>query len=396
MHDEHLLARRTENMNASAIREILKVVSRPGMISLAGGIPAPESFPMTIIHEITETVLEKYGPNAFQYDRTEGFLPLREALVDYLAEKDITATVDRILVSSGSQGVLDSLGKILINPGDRVALEAPTYLGALQAFAPYEPEYVQVETDDQGMLPEALEDALSRQSVKFIYLVPNFQNPTGRTLPLQRRQAIADIIQKHDTLLVEDDPYGDLRYRGTPVPPIKTLAFDRVVYISTLSKVFAPGLRMGFCLAPNPIRHWLVLAKQGVDLHTSTFNQALAAEYLSGGHLKQHLPRIIALYRPRQQAMLAAMTRFFPEALTWSAPDGGMFVWVQGPGGMDMEAVYKKAVTRKTAFVPGTFFFANPGDGRETMRLNYTMADEETLTHAIKILGDVLSDALTY
>ncbi len=394
MPSETLLARRTRNMDASAIREILKVVSRPGMISLAGGIPAPESFPMTIIREITAIVFEKYGSAAFQYDLTEGFLPLREALVGYLADKGIVATADSILVSSGSQGVLDSLGKILISPGDRVALEAPTYLGALQAFTPYEPEYVQINTDDQGMLPDALEEALSQQPVKFIYLVPNFQNPTGHTLPMNRRRAIADIIQRFDTLLVEDDPYGDLRYRGTPIAPIKTLTPDHVVYISTLSKVFAPGLRMGFCLAPELIRRWLVLAKQGVDLHTSTFNQALAAEYLTGGHMQRHLPKIIALYRPRQQALLDAMTRYFPQPFAWSAPDGGMFVWVEGPDGMDMETVNQKAVSRNTAFVPGTFFFARPGDGRQTMRLNYTMADEETLNGAVKIIGDVLQDAL--
>ena len=395
MPGKNMLAHRTQKMGASAIREILKVVSKPGMISLAGGIPAQESFPMAIIRQITDTVLEKYGPSAFQYDLTEGFLPFREALVDYLLEKGITAAAEQILVSSGSQGVLDSLGKILIDPGDRVALEAPTYLGALQAFTPYEPKYVQIDTDDQGMVPDALATALSQHPVKFIYLVPNFQNPTGRTLPLNRRRAIADIIRHFDTLLVEDDPYGDLRYRGEPLPPIKTLAPDHVVYISTLSKVFAPGLRMGFCLAPDLISQWLVLAKQGVDLHTSTFNQALSAEYLAGGHLKRHLPRIIELYRPRQEAMLEAMARFFPESFSWSVPDGGMFVWVKGPEGMDMETVNQKAVARMTAFVPGAYFFARPGDGRETMRLNYTKANEETLTGAIKILGEVLQDALT-
>jgi 2-aminoadipate transaminase len=270
-------------MGASAIREILKVVSRPGMVSLAGGIPAPESFPMTSIREITQIVIEKYGPTAFQYGLTEGFLPLREALANYLADKGIGATAEQIIVSSGSQGILDGLGKVLIDPGDSIAVEAPTYLGALQAFSPYEPEYVQIDTDDEGMLPDALEAALTRQPVKFIYLVPTFQNPTGRTLTLERRQAIAEIIRRHDTLLLEDDPYSDLRYRGTAVPAIRTLAPERVVYISTLSKVFAPGLRMGFCLAPDQVRRWLVLAKQGVDLHTSTFNQALAAEYLAGG-----------------------------------------------------------------------------------------------------------------
>jgi 2-aminoadipate transaminase len=389
-----LLARRTRNMGASAIREILKVASRPGMISLAGGIPAPESFPMQILHDITTAVLEKYGSNAFQYDLTEGFPPLREALADYLAGKGIAATVEEILIASGSQGVLDGLGKILISPGDRVALEAPTYLGALQAFTPYEPRYVQIDTDDRGMRPESLAHTLASHPVKFIYLVSNFQNPTGRTLPLKRREAIADIIQRFDTLLVEDDPYGELRYRGTPLAPIKTLAPDHVVYVSTLSKVFAPGLRMGFCLAPEMIGRWLVLAKQGVDLHTSTFNQALATEYLARGHLLRHLPRIIDLYRPRQEALLDAMDRFFPHDFTWSRPDGGMFVWVQGPRGMDMEAVNRKAVEKGVAFVPGTFFYAHPGSGKETLRLNFTMADEKTLAKAIEILGKVFEEAL--
>ena len=395
MLNESCLAHRTRNMGASAIREILKVVSRPGMISLAGGIPAPESFPMDILQDIIDTVMSTYGSRALQYDLTEGFLPLREALVCYLAAKGIESTADKILVTSGSQGVLDGLGKILITPGDQVAVEAPTYLGALQAFAPYAPRYVQIDADDQGMLPDALEQALSTHAIKFIYLVANFQNPTGRTLPMQRRRAIADIIRRHDTLLVEDDPYGDLRYRGTPLPPIKTLAPDQVVYISTLSKVLAPGLRVGFCLAPPLIHRWLVLAKQGVDLHTSTFNQAIAAEYLRGGHLTRHLPRIIALYRPRQQAMLDAMQRFFPNWFSWSKPDGGMFVWVQGALGMDMEIINQQAIARNTAFVPGTFFFARPGDGRETFRLNYTMADEATLCRAIEILGEVFREAMT-
>jgi 2-aminoadipate transaminase len=322
-------------------------------------------------------------------------MPLREALTSYLAEKGLSATPDDILISSGSQGTLDNLGKVLIDPGDRIAVEAPTYLGALQAFTPYEPRYVQIDTDDQGMLPDALEAALIRHRFKFIYLVPTFQNPTGRTLPETRRRAIADIIQRHDALLVEDDPYADLRYRGEQAPPIKALAPEHVVFLSTLSKVFAPGLRIGFCLAPEPIRSWLVLAKQGVDLHTSSFNQALAAEYLSGGHLQRHLPDIIELYRPRQQAMLAAMEHCLPPSFSWTKPDGGMFIWVQGPTGMDMEAVNRRAVEKGAAFVPGTFFFAHPGDGKETLRLNYTMANEQLLRKAIDILGEVFDEALT-
>ena len=394
MFNESLLARRTQTMGASAIREILKVVYRPGMISLAGGIPAPESFPMDILKQLTDAVIAKYGSRAFQYDQTEGFVPLREALVAYLATKNIECTANDILIASGSQGVLDGLGKILISPGDRVAVEAPTYLGALQAFAPYEPRYVQIETDDHGILPDALESALKREPVKMIYLVSNFQNPTGRTLSMERRLVIAEIVRRYNALLVEDDPYGDLRYRGSPLPAIKTLAPDQTVYVSTLSKVLAPGLRMGFCLAPGFIHRWLVLAKQGVDLHTSTFNQALAAEYLGEGHLDRHLPNIIELYRPRQQAMLNAMNRFFPEGFSWSKPDGGMFIWASGPDGMDMEIVNQTAISRNTAFVPGTFFYAHPGDGRETLRLNYTMADEKQLARAIEILGGVLHEAM--
>ncbi|MBN1582876.1 MAG: PLP-dependent aminotransferase family protein, partial [Anaerolineae bacterium] len=244
MSFEHLLADKTKRMGASAIREILKVVSQPGMISLAGGIPAPASFPMQIICELSFTVIEKYESQAFQYDLTEGFTPLREALVGHLAHKEVTATADEILVSSGSQGILDAIGKILLSKGDKVAVEAPTYLGAIQAFNPNEPEYVRMDMDQDGLIPESLQEVLEQNEIKFIYLVPTFQNPTGRTIPLERRKAIAEIIQQHNALLVEDDPYSDLRYRGEALPPIKHFAPDHVVYASTLSKTFAPGLRI--------------------------------------------------------------------------------------------------------------------------------------------------------
>lgn len=390
MNVETLLADRTKKMGASAIREILKVVSRPGMVSLAGGIPAPESFPMEIISDLTARVIAKYGSSAFQYDPTEGFGPLREALTAYLQEKHIPMSGDSVLVASGSQGILDALGKVLISTGDCIAVEAPTYLGALQAFDPYEPEYIRMDTDDDGLIPESLEETLKRYRVKFIYLVPTFQNPTGRTLPLERRRRIADIVTRYGALLVEDDPYSALRYRGQVVPPIKTLAPENTVYISTLSKVFAPGLRIGFCSAPEEIARWLVIVKQGVDLHTSTFNQALAAEYLTGNYLDDHLPRIIELYRPKQEAMLNALDCYFPEDFTWSRPEGGMFLWATGPAGMDMEDLYRQAIKSNVAFVPGKYFFTDPGEGHETMRLNYTMADEQTISQAIKTLSEVI------
>jgi len=392
MKFENLLADRTRLMDVNVIREILKVVSQPGMVSLAGGIPAPESFPMEIMRELTAIVIDKYGSAAFQYDPTEGFGPFREILVDYLQLKGISARKEEILVASGSQGVLDAVGKVLISKGDKVAVEAPTYLGALQAFTPYEPEYIRLDTDEDGLIPASLENVLDRGGVKFIYLVPTFQNPTGRSIPLGRRQKIAVIIKKYDALLIEDDPYSSLRYRGSDIPTLKSLAPDNVVYISTLSKVFAPGLRIGFCVAPALIRKWLVIVKQGTDLHSSTFNQALAAEYIAGGYLARHLPNIIKLYRPKQEAMLAALDKYFPKKFRWSRPEGGMFIWVEGPRGFDMEKLYWKAVEKNVAYVPGKYFFTDPGEGIETMRLNYTMIDEETIDRSIKILAEVIGN----
>jgi 2-aminoadipate transaminase len=390
MNIDALLAKRTRNMETNAIREILKVVSRPGMVSLAGGIPAPDSFPMAIIGDLTAAVIARYGSGAFQYDATEGFGPLREALSGYLASLDVTAAPGEILVASGSQGVLDALGKVLISRGDDVAVEAPTYLGALSAFNPYGPTYLRMDTDENGLVPESLEEILRHHSVKFVYLVPNFQNPTGRTLPLKRRRQIARILQENDALLVEDDPYRALRYQGKDLPPIHSMAPDNVIYVGTLSKVFAPGLRIGFCVAPSPIRRWLVRVKQGVDLHTGTFSQALAAEYITSGSLGRHLPRILDLYRPRRQAMLRALQDHFPPGFAWSRPEGGMFLWVSGPAGMDMETLYEPCVRRNTAFVPGKYFYTERGEGVETMRLNFTMANGNAIERAIATMAEVI------
>lgn len=387
---DHLLASRTHNMGASAIREILKIASQKGMISLAGGMPAPQSFPLDTIKDLVGIVISKYNSKAFQYDLTEGFVPLREQLCEHLKDLGISSTPSEILIGSGSQGVLDALGKILISHGDKIAVEAPTYLGAIQAFNPYEPQYIRMDMDENGLIPESLDEILRIHKVKFVYLVPTFQNPTGRTIPYDRRVKIAEIIQRNNTLLIEDDPYSALRYRGDSIPPIKTLAPDNVVYLGTLSKVLAPGLRIGFHVSPELIRKWLVLVKQGVDLHTSTFNQAIAAEYLAGGHLKAHLPKIIEIYRPKYKAMLDALEKHFPQSFKWSRPDGGMFVWAEGPTNLDMELLYPQAVERKTAYVPGKFFFTQKNEGRSTMRLNFTMPSVEDIDIAIGILADVI------
>lgn len=389
-----LLATRTRGMEASAIREILKVATSPGVVSLAGGLPAAESFPLELMEELTGAVLANYGARALQYDASEGFGPLREALVGHLAARGVVTTSDGVLVFSGSQGVLDGIGKILLSPGDLVAVERPTYLGALQAFNAYEPRYVEIETDDDGLIPDSLDQVLAQHQVKLVYLVPTFQNPSGRTLTLERRRQVASILQRRGALLVEDDPYSDLRYIGERVPPVKSFAPDNVVYVSTLSKTFAPGLRVGFCVAPELIQQWLVVARQGVDLHTSTFAQALAAEYIRLGYLERQIPRIIDIYRPRQEAMLLALQRHMPEDFRWTRPEGGMFVWVEGPPGLDTVRLYGRCVERGVAFVPGQFFFASSGEGAATMRMNFTAADPATIDDAVGIIGEVLAEQL--
>ena len=392
MNFSNLFADRTKNMGASAIREILKVVGKPGMVSLAGGIPSPASFPMEKIHELTDAVFSKYGSSAFQYDLTEGFVPLREAMSQYLAGRGIKASAEELLIQSGSQGVLDSLGKILISKGDKIAVEAPTYLGAIQAFKPYEPEFIRMDMDEQGLVPESLEEVLKNHDIKFVYTVPTFQNPTGRSLSLERRKAIAEIIIRYNALLVEDDPYSNLRYTGSELPSIKTMAPDNVVYITTLSKVLAPGLRLGIVSAPQKVREWLVIVKQGVDLHTSTFSQAIAAEYVAGGYLDEQLPRIIELYRPKHAAMLGALEKYFPENWSFSRPEGGMFIWVEGPKGLNLVDLYWKAVENNVAYVPGKYFYTDAAEGFETMRLNFTMAEESVIVEAVERLASVLNN----
>ncbi|MCG8452713.1 MAG: PLP-dependent aminotransferase family protein [Spirochaetales bacterium] len=388
-------AQRTHRMSASAIREILKVANQEGMISLAGGIPAPSTFPMEILNSLFDTALERWKERIFQYDLSEGFLPLREASVNYLKTFGVESLAQNIFVTSGSQGLLDAVGKVLIHPGDKVAVESPCYLGALQAFRPYQPEFVSVKTDEWGTIPESLHKVLSQHRPKFTYLVPTFQNPSGRTLPLQRRKAIAEILQNHEALLVEDDPYAALRYGGEPLPSIRSFAPQHVLYATTLSKTFAPGLRLGLTVPPegpmgNELGSWLIKAKQGTDLHTATLGQALAAVYLEEGHLERQLPKIISYYTPRLQAMLEALEEHFPQDWTWSHPEGGMFVWAEGPDGTNIDAISSQALTQGVAVVPGHHFHAHPENAPPSFRLNFTNAEPQQIKKAIAILAQCL------
>ncbi|MEW6411277.1 MAG: PLP-dependent aminotransferase family protein [Candidatus Zixiibacteriota bacterium] len=387
---ESILASRTKGMSASAIREILKVASQPGVISLAGGLPAPESFPVDYMPELVAGALRKYGPSIFQYGPTEGFPPLRKILSNYLAHSGVEATPDEVIVTTGSQQTLDAFGKVLISPGDKIVVESPTYLGAISAFNPYEPHYIGLESDDDGVVPEALDDVLTENDVKFVYLIPNFQNPSGRTIPLGRRREIAGIIKKHNVLLFEDDPYRALRYEGEHLPTIWSMAPENVVYAATLSKVLSPGMRLGYFVAPPLIRKWIVLAKQGIDLHTSSLDQAIAAEYIGEGYLKRHLPHIVDVYRPRVRAMLSALKENFGNDFSWSQPEGGMFVWLTGPDSLDTSEFYEDAVKHKVAYVPGKYFFTRKGQGLNTARLNFSTVNESAISTGIRILATLL------
>ena len=392
MNYDKILATRTSRISASAIRELLKLAANPNLISLGGGLPSPDSFPLDLVMELTDKVLKKYGSTALQYDTTEGFTPLRKALIDYVKTKGVDAGLENIYITSGSQGFLDAIGKLLISPGDYVAVEGPTYLAALQSFNAYEVNYAQMETDEEGVIPESMEEMIQSYPVKFVYTIPTFQNPSGKTIGLQRREQIAEIILKHDVLLIEDDPYSALRYKGEKLPTIKSMAPDNVIYASTFSKIFAPGLRIGFIVAPEKLGRWLVLIKQGVDLNTCTFTQALATEYLTGGYVSGQVKKIINIYHPKLETMLKALDDNFTKDFKWSKPEGGMFVWGEGPEGMDMEEVYKRAIEKGVGFVPGKFFYPNPDDGIETMRLNFTNITEDQIKHAIKILASVVKE----
>lgn len=390
MDTKKLLAKRTKVMINSALSELLRVTDKPEIISLAGGLPAPESFPFKVIKELNDLILKKYKGVSLQYGPTNGAKILREEIAVWLKERNMQVSSDNIGITSGSQGALDAIGKIFIDERDEIAVESPTYIGAVDAFAPYNPSYEEIKTDDNGAIPESLEAILKTKKVKFVYLVPSFQNPTGRTIPWKRRKKIAKIIKKYDVLLIEDDPYNSLRYRGKSIDPIQTLIPENTVYLCTFSKVLAPGLRIGFYCAPKYIADLMVAAKQSVDLHTNSYGQYLAAEYLKNGHLKKHLPNILKIYKSREKAMLNALKKYLPPSFCWTKPEGGMFIWVTGPKNLDAVKLYWKTIKKNVAFVPGTYFFAKPGQGKNTLRLNFTNVSEKQINLAIKKLSEVI------
>ncbi|MBA2672204.1 PLP-dependent aminotransferase family protein [Ramlibacter sp.] len=383
------LARRTGRMNSSAIREILKVTEKPGIISFAGGLPSPKAFPVEAFGEACAKVLRDDGPGALQYAPTEGFPALREAVAAMLPWPVDPA---QVLLTTGSQQGLDLVAKVLIDPGSRLLVETPTYLGALQAFAPMEPEVDSVASDAEGVDV----DDLSRKAdgARFLYVLPNFQNPTGRTMSEARRAALTVRAAELGLPLVEDNPYGELWFDAPPPPTLTSRNPEGCVYLGTFSKVLAPGLRMGFVIAPPAILAKLVQAKQAADLHSPSFNQRVVAEVMKDGFLSRHVPTIRALYKSQRDAMLAALEREVGGlGASWNSPDGGMFLWVRLPEGVDSAALLVKAVDKGVAFVPGSPFYAKDPDTR-TMRLSFVTASVEQIQQGIAALGAALRETL--
>jgi 2-aminoadipate transaminase len=393
-------AQRTKGIRSSAIRELLKFTQRPEVISFAGGLPAPEVFPAERFQKACSKVLDEKAHLALQYGATEGYEPLREMVARHIARYGIKAKAENVLITSGSQQALDLIGKLLINPGDRVLVEAPTYLGALQAFNVYGADYVSVPSDEDGLRSDLLEAPL-RSGPKFMYVLPNFQNPGGTTLSEGRRHELVLLADKYGIPIIEDDPYGQLRYEGEHLTPLVVLdrenlrrdqgySIGNVLYLSTFSKTLAPGLRLGWIVAPPDVIAKLVQLKQGADLHTSTFVQMVAYEVARDNFLYEHVKLIRRIYRERRDVMLEALDRSFPSEVTWTRPKGGLFLWVTLPEGSDSAQLFEVAVRENVAFVPGDCFYAPNGhgdNGKRQMRLNFSAATPDQIREGIRRLS---------
>ena len=387
------LSERAQKLTSSAIREILKITERPEVISFAGGLPSPETFPVDRLSACAQAVLASSPTAALQYGPTEGYFALRE----WIAQRHSTpaAPIDpaNVLVTTGSQQALDLLAKTLIDPGSRVLVETPSYLGALQSFSLFEPSFASVPCDADGPVPEAL-DARFLAGARFMYCLPNFQNPTGRRIPLARRAELSKVAADAGLLLLEDDPYGELSYAGDTLPTLLSMHPANVVHLGSFSKVLAPGLRVGYLIAPAGLHRKLVQAKQAADLHTPSFTQRLVYETIKDGFLDRHIPTIRSLYARRCAAMLEAMQEHFPDGTTWNRPAGGMFIWVQLPAGMDSASLLEKAIARNVAFVPGAPFYATEPRA-DTLRLSFVTVPEERIRRGIAVLGALLRQEIS-
>lgn len=385
-------AKRMDNMKASEIRELLALTAKPDIISFAGGLPAPELFPVDQWKAAVNKVLDEKGRQALQYGPTEGYLPLREQIVHRMNKVGVKdAKPEDFLILSGSQQGLDFMAKAFIDPGDQIIVESPTYLGALNAFKAYEPSFLDVELDADGMRMDILEERLKNNDrVKFIYVISDFQNPSGKTWTMERRKKLIELANKYDVAILEDNPYGELRFEGEIQPSLKSLDTEgRVVFMGTFSKVFSPGVRLGwFCAAPDILDKFNKI-KQGADLQSSTISQMELAQYLEDNDLEAHIAEIIKVYGKRKNVMVDAMAKYFPEGVTFTNPEGGLFLWVELPEYMNARDLAVKAIEQKVAYVPGGAFFGN--NVRENcFRCNYSCMSEEKIEEGVKRLADVI------
>ena len=391
---ERLLAKRTDNMKSSAIRELLKITQQPDVISFAGGLPAPEIFPVREIEEACNYLLRHEPKRALQYSTTEGHPPLREFLAESMAKYGIHHGPDNIQITTGSQQALDLLGKIFIDPHTPILTGEPTYLGAIQAWRAYQTRFLTVPLDKKGMRVDLIEDIVKKETPRFLYVLPNFHNPAGTTLPEDRRRRLVEIARQHDLIIVEDDPYGALRYEGEDIIPIAALAPERTIYLGTFSKTLTPGLRIGWIVAPAEIIRRLVQAKQGSDLHSSTFDQMIANDVAQRGILKVHVKQIRETYHKLRDVMIEALEEFWPGGCCWTHPEGGLFLWAETPKSIDTLEFMETALKNKVAYVPGVHFFPHGDGGFNAMRLNFSYAEPETTVKGVQRLGKALKEKL--
>jgi 2-aminoadipate transaminase len=384
------LARRMARMPPSAVREILKVAEQPDVLSFAGGLPAPELFPVDAIAQAHAAVLARDGRAALQYSTTEGFGPLREWVAARLGKRGIRATADNVLITNGSQQGIDLVARVLLDQGDLVAVENPSYLAALQTFSGCEAGFLAVGSDDEGMDVAELEHAFATRRPKLVYVVSDFHNPKGTTLSRQRRERLVRLCQAHRVTVLEDNPYGELRFRGEAQPPLAALDDGNVVvHLGTFSKTLAPGMRLGWLVGPKEIVRAATIVKQATDLHTGSLSQRAAAELLSSFDYDAHLAKIRPVYGERCVAMLAALVRHMPPSARWTRPDGGLFIWAELPQGVSADAIFDEALREKVAFVPGSAFYAD-APRHEMMRLNYSNRPPELIEEGIARLGRVI------
>jgi 2-aminoadipate transaminase len=378
---------RAKGMQASFIREILKVTQQPEITSFAGGLPSPATFPVEIMQAAFDKVLSTNGKVALQYGPTDGYMPLRQWIADSLSQNGAKIAPEQVLMVSGSQQALDLIGKVLIDEGSKVLVETPSYLGALQAFSVYRPEFHSVATDEHGLVPSSL-DAIA-EGARLLYALPNFQNPTGRSLSVERRQELVETCARLNLPLIEDDPYGALSYSGQPSPKMIAMNPEGVIYMGSFSKVLTPGIRLGYVVAPLPMVRRLELAKQAADLHTAQLTQMVVHEVVKDGFLDKHIPTIRELYGNQCKAMLDAMDQHFPKEATWTKPDGGMFIWVELPQHINAMELLDEAIKNKIAFVPGAPFYANE-PATNTLRLSFVTVAPDRIRAGIEVLGKLI------